>query len=738
MAVAGRKNTLSRCASDGEFIGRERLFAELITHSTEGQGGIALLAEPGGGATELLFQIFDTLFSGGGNTVPVYFSFRHSGAADELAGRFVRAMINQTIAFRNSSAKLLRAGISVEEAIKLAPAGDEPLLRCLWKYHRPQFKLRGPLSDQRSAFSLLSRAFEAAARAEAAGLDFTLLLDDVHLAARGFGYAAFQCLVESLNFGGVRYIMTGYRRFLYNAVNVPFRPVSRLGFREATQATGSIAGRLGIHLPDDVRDLVAERLRADLPLIEAYFRDASDRTTAIKDFRNAEQHYLRQIFGGRSAKIIDERMSYAVDSEREIRAVLTIANKLGDDPSCRIPIDFFARDFGLKTKRAQRLFARMNEIEFLNCGFGRISIPAGDSPQKDRLRIRYKLEIGSENRALLFGKTLLTRLKEAPHLMERRYRATHCLSLVDLLKMFSGRRAVPAALLDYGKFAAEFRGVPDSEIIGDLQNGPLISVPMIVFATATENIYPPISNSLLREMSAVGFGLVNSDDGSSRDEIWLVAEIGSKLEVGRNEAEFWCDRLEMAAIMSGFPTYRIWLISPEGFDDEALASLALRGAIGSSRRQANLLWRFLAGEFKTPEAEDNFEEFEITIPMEDNAELIAAGIAEELAKRHNFDAKSINQIKTALIEAFINAAEHSFSPDRRVHQRFRVNDREFRAVISNRGIRLSDARSQAKGGHSRRRGWGLELMRRLMDEVTIEETDDGTRIRMTKFAARPA
>ena len=32
-----------------------------------------------------------------------------------------------------------------------------------------------------------------------------------------------------------------------------------------------------------------------------------------------------------------------------------------------------------------------------------------------------------------------------------------------------------------------------------------------------------------------------------------------------------------------------------------------------------------------------------------------------------------------------------------------------------------------------RRGWGLKLIRTLMDDVEFERVDDGTRLRMTKY-----
>jgi anti-sigma regulatory factor (Ser/Thr protein kinase) len=35
-----------------------------------------------------------------------------------------------------------------------------------------------------------------------------------------------------------------------------------------------------------------------------------------------------------------------------------------------------------------------------------------------------------------------------------------------------------------------------------------------------------------------------------------------------------------------------------------------------------------------------------------------------------------------------------------------------------------------------RRGWGLKLIRKLMDEVEFERVDDGTSLRMTKYLHR--
>jgi len=126
------------------------------------------------------------------------------------------------------------------------------------------------------------------------------------------------------------------------------------------------------------------------------------------------------------------------------------------------------------------------------------------------------------------------------------------------------------------------------------------------------------------------------------------------------------------------------------------------------------------------------------VPMGEDNELIAASTAEQIAKRLTFRPEAINQIKTAIVEACINASEHSFSPDRKIYQRFRVESDRLVITISSRGIvpaNLNGAKSgtEVKEASEERRGWGLKLIRTLMDEVEFERVDDGTSLRMTKY-----
>lgn len=123
-----------------------------------------------------------------------------------------------------------------------------------------------------------------------------------------------------------------------------------------------------------------------------------------------------------------------------------------------------------------------------------------------------------------------------------------------------------------------------------------------------------------------------------------------------------------------------------------------------------------------------------------------------IARRLDFQPEAINQIKTALveacIEACINVVEHSLSPDRRIYQRFHVESDKLIITVSSRDIlpsfalpsgeRVSEQNNGSEGNSEigGRRGWGLKLIRTLMDEVEFELVDDGTRLRMTKYLRR--
>jgi serine/threonine-protein kinase RsbW len=225
----------------------------------------------------------------------------------------------------------------------------------------------------------------------------------------------------------------------------------------------------------------------------------------------------------------------------------------------------------------------------------------------------------------------------------------------------------------------------------------------------------------------------------AQEIIWLAVELESKLQVEADVVDVWCSRLQTMADGLGLRRFKIWLISKEGFSDDACALLRTRNALGSSRRQVDLLAARLGdARVDSGQTTADTDEFLVVIPMGEENELIAAGAVEQIASRLKFDREAINQIKTAVVEACINAAEHSLSPDQKIYQRFRVESDKLVVTISSRGIVPPNlgfdlGGSAAQENQEERRGWGLRLIRTLMDEVEFERVDEGTSLRMTKY-----
>ncbi|MCA1589863.1 MAG: ATP-binding protein, partial [Acidobacteria bacterium] len=450
----------------------------------------------------------------------------------------------------------------------------------------------------------------------------------------------------------------------------------------------------------------------------------------LDSFQEVEQTYTHSLFEGRVGRRLDTLF----------RAVASVGG--GGSSLVRLLHETAESSDGVSLESLRRFFDGDEVIEAIvenglaHIDANRIEIPEQNHALRDYLDIRYRLDNACENRTLVFAECLSKFISRAPKLMAAHYRRGSASGLKEFLGTLC-LQTIPAALIDYGRFKDEYKGLSDREIGGGFTESiDLITLPRVFFVDDVHAFYRPFEKIIEEGRSAVAFGFQNETASEESEIVWLAAGIDSKLEAEKKVAEFWCDQLEMIAINCEFKNYRIWLIAPEGFDSEALDLLRGRNAFGSSRRQFDLLRQFLG----SPQVNkvDDWRQYEIVIPMDENSELIAAHSVEEIARRHNFDAKSVNQIKTALIEACINAAEHGVSPDKRIHQRFRVANDRIEITVSNRGLRLADKKAVTNEPDEGRRGWGLKLMRRLMDEVKIESVDDGTRISMTKYLRQTA
>jgi serine/threonine-protein kinase RsbW len=134
-------------------------------------------------------------------------------------------------------------------------------------------------------------------------------------------------------------------------------------------------------------------------------------------------------------------------------------------------------------------------------------------------------------------------------------------------------------------------------------------------------------------------------------------------------------------------------------------------------------------------------EVTLTLPLAPDMEVAASKTATAMAELMSMDADRVDEVRMAVVEACINAIEHSHSRDRRVQLTFEVlGGREpeaLRITVCDAGIgfapeRVQEPTIEAKLRAPSKRGWGIKIMRGLMDDVEIHSGSDGTRIVMTK------
>jgi serine/threonine-protein kinase RsbW len=522
--------------------------------------------------------------------------------------------------------------------------------------------------------------------------------------------------------------------------------LDRLTDADARALVEHVSRRREVTINDQTRDLIVQQFDGSPFFITSLIRAAHDRQQSLDSFRNCQQLYVDELLGGAIHRHCASILEQIAPQPTTRRALIRLLHESAATDKGKVLLETWRKKLNLEAEQFQQLTQALHAHELASLDAEFVEVSNDSLIWKDYLRARFRLDVAGDSRASVVADTLLDTMKRAPQTMARHYRRASALGLRELLATFNCQR-VPASLLNYERFGHSYKGAAVEEILSGLDaETDLVRLPQIVHVASCAAFHTSMQSACDEERCAVAHGFDAGSYAEANEVAWLAVEIESKLEAGRGITEVWCDRLQGLARVCGFPRPRLWLVSAEGFSAEALELLNERGAYSSSRRQLDLLSARLSPVATAPKSETPSDEFEMVIPMGDDTELIAAHTVEQIARRIDFQPEAINQIKTALVEACINAAEHSLSPDRKIYQRFRVESDRLVVTVSSRGVVPPGLSAQtsnngtprengngARDASSERRGWGLKLIKSLMDEVEFERVDDGTRLRMTKY-----
>ena len=128
---------------------------------------------------------------------------------------------------------------------------------------------------------------------------------------------------------------------------------------------------------------------------------------------------------------------------------------------------------------------------------------------------------------------------------------------------------------------------------------------------------------------------------------------------------------------------------------------------------------------------------ELKLPIIENMELVATQTAEVVSKHMQLDNEKTSEISMALIEACINAFEHSKSKSE-IFIHFIISDENLTIKVIDKGKGFDSSKisipniDNKLGSDEKKRGWGIMLIKELMDSVNYESNEEGTTLTMIK------
>ena len=757
----GARQILGRVKRE-EFVGRATQLQRLVAHATQPAGlenagpldlgrGLLLLLAPLAGVSELLRQAYDELFNKR-QVVPIYFALPETETtAVSTAIEFLNTFLLQYIAFQRDEPSLCRLSLTLSDVVQHAPAADLPWIEELIEaYNRQRFG-----QDDRE---LVRFCLNAPNRVTARHARPFIIFDAVRLAQYVDSPVPLATeIIRALTFSNLPFALAGLRREILDAVtraggivdSLEVMRLDPLGEDDARSLITSAARRYQVAINDETRDLLVQQLEGSPFFMSAMLQAAREKHLKLDSYLACERLYVDELMGGRLHRHFTSVLEHVAPEPETRGTVIRLLCEASPNGNRSASLEVWRKRLNLDSVELEQLLRSLHIQELINWDGETVDPGGGSSVWKDYLSSRFRLDSLREPRALVITGVMADALKRAPQTIARHYRRAASLRLRQLLGEFNFQ-LVPKSLFEFAEFAASYKGATPEEMGAGLDSDKeLMRLPQVFHAASGVSFSPGLRH-FGEESSVVAHAFESGNYTDANEIVWLVAKVDSKLEADRNLTASWLDRLDGLARQSGFSRTQGWLIANEGFSPEATDLLRARSAYGSSQQQFELLSARLREAAGAPQPLDEVNEFTLILPMGGDNELLAATTVEQVARRLNFSPEAINQIKTAIVEACINAAEHSLSPDRKIYQRFRVENDRLVITISSRGIVPTNIQGHIEEKHreirhedevdetEQRRGWGLKLIKTLMDEVEFERVDEGTSLRMTKYLRKSA
>ncbi len=745
----------------GAFLNRQAQVDKLRRAATGATPRTVLvLGQPQIGKTELLRTTFDLLFDesgmAAGRTLPLYFHPHHDRLQPEqLARDFLFTSLQQYLAFINHQPELITAtDLSARDLLKLVGGDEYQDVKALLDGYEARLTAG---NEQR----LLRYAFTAPAQlATRTPHRLMLMLDEAHLLNQ---VIADEQIVPLLNQmlqepPAISLVVTGLQRALLEQLSVGKELLGNLWFEWLEPLDLPMLQALieqwcrqaGVALDHEIGRLAIQQLDGNLLYLRALVTAAAERQINLDNAVAFERLYVDEMLRGRLAqhfstllRRIARHTSLSLRSERAATEIVELCHEAIET---RAPVAFVENKLN-RNFFAARLLNELHDHELITILDDHV-LPSEDPVFQDWLRATHQRFSGVPVSRVTLD--LLSRhIKAVPQMLAHSELRTLHTRISDLLLRFD-RQSIARSLVVQDEFLIRYGSATCDQILSGLsKETERPTLPQIIYVTATPLISADNSPQHLPPWSCIiGYGFDEAMYDNDHETVWIIAVNTSPTAITEAAVTALDEHLEkLRDPLSGGETRARtvrWAISKMGFTSEAVMALRERGFLTSDYLQFELLAETLDSAPKAEQAApisveiqrpDPTRDFDLAIPIGEDKEIIAARVAEQIARAAGFAPEDLNQLKTALIEACLSLSAIDSSPDGRLYQRFHTDHEQMTITVASSATAMDqpggiEMKDDPEGV------WRLEVLRSLVDEVVLMRLVGGFRVVLTKRRAQ--
>jgi anti-sigma regulatory factor (Ser/Thr protein kinase) len=758
--VADEHQPLLALSPDEWFVGRRREIDQVYQLGLEAAGArrhsTLLVGRRGIGKSEILRRSYNRLFWNQTRVVPIYLTLtKETQDVVAFARQWLATFLRQWIGFRRKDAALVDdEAMPFSRVVRLAHRAGQPALVQLIDNFEESLRDRDWVCLLRSSVAApltvarMSRepVFTIVDEFQRVG---RLSLEGTPMPLSGLfefilqGHEAPHLLAGS----SLRVIerILGSRLLGRHVERLNIEPLRE---RSSLRLWESLCRRLGVACRLDLGLEFVEQFEGVPLYIQALVRAAAQQGVGLTSLRNIQMVYAHDLLHGEIGAVWTTLFEEAVPDAGDRRPALDLLRHLCEDSDLRpLPWRHLAGVTGLEMAALQRLAEHLERGGFLEIGHSQV-FPIADRVLRDWVRLAARREETGGDVSTLRQELVRERLLWTAHLRQERGHR-HIGRKVEALLAQWDNQSVAPVLFNWPAFQ-RVHGTRLFQEIADLIDGhpATLTLPQIVGVTPSTGAKGQAESGA---PTLLAFGFEEGRYAPGHECLAVVQMHRGREPVSATQAEEFLALAERHVASTGIERVQRWLIARGGFTEEAVEVLSRAECWTSDFTQLQLMMRqfgvhteeaFLGQTTTLGFGETlTMGEYALAIPMAPDTELVAASAIDQIATQAGFGESARGQIKMAIIEACINAREHS-GELAAISLKIRPGDTHLEIAVENPGQvfdpeAVAEPVLEEKMGRGRslrdKRGWGLKLMRNLMDDVIFEPSDEGTRVRLIKY-----